>query len=65
MDSNSGLEITLPAIVDFVPSKMTCAIAAFIDFCYIVCQSSLDETDLEELDSALKCFEVRLLRLPN
>ena len=48
----------LPAIVDFVPSKMTRAIAAFMDFCYIVRQSSLDEADLEALDSALKHFEV-------
>ena len=48
----------LPAIVDFVPSKMTHAIAAFMDFCYIVHQSSLDEADLEALDSALKRFEV-------
>ena len=48
----------LPAIVDFVPSKMTRAIAAFMDFCYIVRQSSLDEADLKALDSALKRFEV-------
>ena len=37
---------------------MTCAIAALMDFCYIAHQSSLDEADLEGLDSALKCFEV-------
>ena len=37
---------------------MSCAIAAFLEFCYIVRQPSLDEADLEALDSALKRFEV-------
>ena len=51
-------QVFLPAIVDFIPSKMSHAIAAFLEFCYIVCQPSLDEADLEALDSALKHFEV-------
>ena len=37
---------------------MSKAITAFLEFCYIVRQSSLDEADLEALDSALKCFEI-------
>ena len=37
---------------------MSKAITAFLEFCYIVRQSSLDEADLEALDSALKRFEI-------
>ena len=33
------------------------ALAAFLDFCYIVRQSSLDEADLDALDNALQHFE--------
>ncbi|KIJ13002.1 hypothetical protein PAXINDRAFT_81955, partial [Paxillus involutus ATCC 200175] len=40
-----------------VPDKMVRAIAAFIDFCYIVCHSTLDEADLEAMEDALRCFE--------
>ena len=36
---------------------MVQALAAFMDFCYIVRQSSLDEVDLKALDSALQHFE--------
>ena len=36
---------------------MVQALASFLDFCYIVHQSSLDETDLDALDDALQCFE--------
>jgi hypothetical protein len=35
---------------------MVLAIAAFLDFCYIVRQPSLDEADLRALDSALERF---------
>ena len=36
---------------------MVQAIAAFLDFFYIVRQSTLDEADLEAMENALKCFE--------
>lgn len=41
----------------YVSDQMVRALAAFMDFCYIVCQSSLDEFDLAALDKALHCFE--------
>ncbi|KAI6104275.1 hypothetical protein F5141DRAFT_1189731 [Pisolithus sp. B1] len=40
-----------------VPNEMLQALSAFMDFCYIVCQSSLGEADLEALDKALQHFE--------
>ena len=36
---------------------MVQTIAAFLDFCYIVCQSTLDEADLAAMEKALKHFE--------
>ena len=36
---------------------MVQAIAAFLDFCYIVRQSTLDEADLAAMENALTCFE--------
>jgi len=36
---------------------MVQALAAFLDFCYIVRQSSLNEADLDALDNALQRFE--------
>ena len=38
---------------------MVQAIAAFMEFCYIVCQSTLDEADLDAMQSALQCFETK------
>ena len=40
-----------------VPDKMVQAISAFLDFCYLACQSSLDEGDLVAMENALNCWE--------
>jgi len=52
-------QVFLPAIVDFVPDKMVQAIAAFMEFCYIVRQSTLDEADLDAMQNALQHFETK------
>jgi len=44
--------------VGYVPDQMVQALSAFMDFCYIVRQSSLDEFDLAALDNALQHFEI-------
>ncbi|KAI6097715.1 hypothetical protein EV401DRAFT_2062149 [Pisolithus croceorrhizus] len=56
-DSKALMKVYLPAIAGYVPNEMLQALSAFIDFCYIVHQSSLGEADLEALDKALQCFE--------
>ena len=38
---------------------MVQAIAAFMEFCYIVRQSTLDEADLNAMQNALQCFETK------
>ncbi|KIM51725.1 hypothetical protein SCLCIDRAFT_33233 [Scleroderma citrinum Foug A] len=35
-DSKALMKVFLPAIVHYVPNQMVQAIAAFLDFCYIV-----------------------------
>ena len=46
----------LPAIAGLVPDEMVSAIAAFLDFCYMVRQPSFNEADLRALDDALEKF---------
>ncbi|KIM61412.1 hypothetical protein SCLCIDRAFT_48719, partial [Scleroderma citrinum Foug A] len=56
-DSKALMKVFLPAIVHYVPNQMVQAIAAFLDFCYIVHQSTLDEADLAAMENALSHFE--------
>ncbi|KAF8124100.1 hypothetical protein EV363DRAFT_1178461 [Boletus edulis] len=56
-DSKALMKVYLPAIADYVPAQMVQAIAAFLDFCYIVHQYSLDEEDLKALEKALEQFK--------
>ncbi|KAG2052978.1 hypothetical protein BDR06DRAFT_982938 [Suillus hirtellus] len=55
-DSKALMKVFLPAIAGHVPDKMVQAISAFLDFCYIIRHSSLDEGDLNALDAALLRF---------
>lgn len=50
------MKVFLPAIKGLVPNGMVCAIAAFLDFCYIVWRAQLDVDALNELDKALARF---------
>ncbi|KAF8328032.1 hypothetical protein F5887DRAFT_1083299 [Amanita rubescens] len=55
-DTKALMKVFLPAISGLVPEEMVKAVAAFLDFCYIVRQPSLNESDLGALDDALKRF---------
>ncbi|KAF9035748.1 hypothetical protein BDZ89DRAFT_1090916 [Hymenopellis radicata] len=52
-DSKALMKVILPAISGHVPDGMVRALAAFMEFCYIVRRSVLDEDDLVALDDAL------------
>ncbi|KIJ17530.1 hypothetical protein PAXINDRAFT_72399, partial [Paxillus involutus ATCC 200175] len=56
-DSKALMKVFLPAIVGLVPDRMVQAVSAFMDFCYIVRRSSLDEGDLNAMQDALERFE--------
>lgn len=50
------MKVFLPAIKGLVPDGMVRAIAAFLEFCYIVRRSQLDTKSLDQLDDALARF---------
>lgn len=49
-------QVYLPAIAGHVPAKMVRALAAFLDFCYLVRRSTHTEQTLVEIDEALRRF---------
>ncbi|EMD34989.1 hypothetical protein CERSUDRAFT_66835 [Gelatoporia subvermispora B] len=55
-DSKALMKVWLPAIVGYIPAKMVKAIQAFLDFCYIARLSFFTNSDLSDLDDALKRF---------
>ncbi|KAL4069959.1 hypothetical protein V8B97DRAFT_1918017 [Scleroderma yunnanense] len=55
-DCKTLMKVFLPVIKGLVPPEMVMAMAAFIDFCYLVCCSHIDEANLQALDKALIDF---------
>ena len=49
-------QVYLPAIVGHVPPQMVHAISAFMEFCYLVCCSVIDDNNLIALDNAMADF---------
>ncbi|KAF8806485.1 hypothetical protein BYT27DRAFT_7224251 [Phlegmacium glaucopus] len=50
------MKVYLPAIAGHVPPQMVCALAAFLDFCYLVRRDIIDESTLDAIDDALSQF---------
>ncbi|KAJ3760778.1 hypothetical protein EV360DRAFT_93378 [Lentinula raphanica] len=55
-DSKALMKIFLPAVADYIPEKMAKCIAAFLDFCYLVRRSDIDETSLKAIGTSLATF---------
>jgi len=55
-DSKALMKVYLPAIEGHIPSGMVHAISAFLDFCYLACRNSLNESALDSLNRALERF---------
>ena len=49
-------QVYLPAIAGHVPSEMVRAISAFMEFCYLVCRSVIDEDNLVQINAAVANF---------
>jgi hypothetical protein len=49
-------QVYLPVIAGHVPSEMVRAISAFMEFCYLVRRSVIDEDDLVQIDAAVADF---------
>ena len=52
-------QVFLPAIVGRVPPQMVRAIRYFLDFCYLVRKSVLDDNDLDKLD---ECLAINIMK---
>ena len=50
------LQVYLPAIAGHVPPQMVRAISSFMEFCYLVRRSILDDDDLDAIDGAVADF---------
>ncbi|KAF8811354.1 hypothetical protein BYT27DRAFT_7253052 [Phlegmacium glaucopus] len=55
-DSKALMKVYLPAISGRVPSQMVHAISSFLEFCYLVRRSVIDEDDLVAIDAAVSAF---------
>ncbi|KAG6885247.1 hypothetical protein C0992_005299 [Termitomyces sp. T32_za158] len=55
-DSKALMKVYLPAIVGHVPSQMVEALRYFLEFCYLVRRSVLDEDDLKAIDQSVENF---------
>ncbi|KAH9932967.1 uncharacterized protein B0H18DRAFT_870966, partial [Fomitopsis serialis] len=55
-DSKALMKVYLPAIYGIVPDDMVRAIGAFMEVCYLLRRSILDDTDLVAIETALERF---------
>ncbi|KAF8801821.1 hypothetical protein BYT27DRAFT_7309117 [Phlegmacium glaucopus] len=55
-DSKALMKVYLPAIASHVPPQMVRALSSFMEFCYLVRRSVLDEDDLVAIDAAVADF---------
>ncbi|KAF8873810.1 hypothetical protein CPB84DRAFT_1817967 [Gymnopilus junonius] len=55
-DSKALMKVYLPAIAGHVPAGMVRAISSFIEFCYLVCHSFIDDDDLVSINEAVRDF---------
>ncbi|KAI9455985.1 hypothetical protein HD554DRAFT_2207366 [Boletus coccyginus] len=58
-DSKALMKVYLPAITGLVPDQMVHTITSFLDFCYIMWKSVINETDLDAIDDAVQCFHFK------
>ena len=49
-------QVYLPALLGYVPSEMLRCFSAFLDFCYLVRRSVINDSTLAEIDDALLRF---------
>ncbi|KAF8881514.1 hypothetical protein CPB84DRAFT_1817258 [Gymnopilus junonius] len=55
-DSKALMKVYLPAIMGHVPPEMVCTISSFMEFCYLVYHSVIDDDDLVSINEAVKNF---------
>ncbi|KAK0437730.1 uncharacterized protein EV420DRAFT_1487007 [Desarmillaria tabescens] len=56
IDQCDSLMVYLAAIADYMDNNIVCMFAAFLDFCYLVQQSDIDESTLLSISEAVDRF---------
>lgn len=57
-DSKALMKVFLPAIAGLVLEQMVQALSAFLEFCYLVHQSQIDEDVLKKIDAAIEHYHI-------
>ncbi|KAI0313865.1 hypothetical protein OF83DRAFT_1208258 [Amylostereum chailletii] len=55
-DSKALMKVYIPAVAEYLPASMVQCISAFMDFCYLVRRSEIDEDTLAEIEDAVARF---------
>ncbi|KAI9065785.1 hypothetical protein FKP32DRAFT_1567193, partial [Trametes sanguinea] len=55
-DSKALMKVFLAAAASYIPAKMSQALSAFLDFCYLVRRPTITAADLRAIDAALTRF---------
>ncbi|KAI0318160.1 hypothetical protein OF83DRAFT_1163587 [Amylostereum chailletii] len=55
-DSKALMKVYLPEIAGHVPAQMVRALSAFLEFCYLVRRSTIDDDTLDAIEAALARF---------
>ncbi|PBK62152.1 hypothetical protein ARMSODRAFT_990497 [Armillaria solidipes] len=55
-DSKALMKVYLPAIADYLPEPIMLCLSSFLDFCYLVRQSDIDESTLADIERAVEHF---------
>ncbi|KAE9404082.1 hypothetical protein BT96DRAFT_989584 [Gymnopus androsaceus JB14] len=55
-DSKALMKIFLPAVAEYLPEEMMKCLSSFMDFCYLVRCSDINEDTLKAVESSLQAF---------
>lgn len=50
------IQVYLPAITDYLPEPIMLCLSSFLDFCYLVRRSDIDESTLADIQRAVELF---------
>ncbi|KAF5349441.1 hypothetical protein D9758_014607 [Tetrapyrgos nigripes] len=55
-DSKALMKVFLPAVADYIPDDMMKCLSSFLDFCYLVRRSDIDEDMLQQINRSIQTF---------
>ncbi|KAJ3927298.1 MAG: hypothetical protein NXY57DRAFT_965615 [Lentinula lateritia] len=55
-DSKALMKVFLPVVAEYLPEEMMRCLSSFLDFCYLIRRSDIDEQCLDAIKSSLEAF---------